>query len=132
MNNSYNWCEHYANKIINLLKENNVEAYIWHKATTNSIYIRFKDNRIGSIRIADHEGRDKLKYKFNLRSDLHLSKAKWQKDGDLWRYFAPINQYKEMVAQIINRAKQVSTWEETKYSYNISKFKQIQNIINDN
>jgi hypothetical protein len=117
------WTEHYANLIISKLKENNINAYIWHKATSNSVYIRFKDSRIGSIRLADHTGRSKLKYKFNLRSDLHLSKPKWVKDNNTWRYYAPLNCYNDLINQIINRANDVKKWNFNKFTYTIPKFK---------
>ena len=116
--------EIWANKILDELKKNDINAYIWHKATTNSVYIRFEDVRLNSIRISNHSGRNKLKYKFNLRNDMGLSKSIWKKDGDIWRYYVPFNQWRDLITAIIERNNQVKTWEPSKYTYNIPKFKQ--------
>jgi hypothetical protein len=37
-------------------------ALEWHRSKHNSYYIKFKDTRLGSIRIADHDGRKKYSY----------------------------------------------------------------------
>ena len=47
-----------------------LQPYVYHSAmSSNSIYIKFKDARLGSLRISDHCGIKKYKYKWNLRSD---------------------------------------------------------------
>lgn len=61
--------EEIAKELIKELDLIGVKSYIWHCATTGSVYVRFEDNRIGSVRLGDHNGKDKLKYKFNIRSD---------------------------------------------------------------
>lgn len=112
-----------ADKLILLLKENEIDAYIWHEATTGSIYIRFNDERMCSIRIGDHEGKEKLKYKFNIRTDLKLSKGIWKKDDNIWRYYLPIHLWKEIIPILIKRKEEVKNWNESKYKYNIPSFK---------
>lgn len=34
--------------------------------TTNSTYLKLDDGVLGTLRVSDHKGRDKLKYKYNL------------------------------------------------------------------
>ena len=41
-------------------------ALEWHKSKYNSYYIKFKDIRLGSIRIADHDGRKKYSYTYQV------------------------------------------------------------------
>lgn len=41
-------------------------ARVHYAAGTGSQYIKFKDPRIGSLRIADHTGKPKYHYKWNL------------------------------------------------------------------
>ena len=41
-------------------------ALEWHKSKYNSYYIKFKDTRLGSIRIADHDGRKKYSYTYQV------------------------------------------------------------------
>ena len=41
-------------------------AIKWHTSKTNSIYIKFKDVRLGSIRISDHKGRKQYNYTYEL------------------------------------------------------------------
>lgn len=37
-------------------------AIKWHKNANHSFYIKFKDVRLGSIRIANHQGRERYHY----------------------------------------------------------------------
>lgn len=41
-------------------------AIKWHKTKGHSFYIKFRDVRLGSIRIADHRGRDRYHYTFEI------------------------------------------------------------------
>lgn len=41
-------------------------AIKWHKNKNHSFYIKFKDVRLGSIRIANHKGREKYNYTYEL------------------------------------------------------------------
>ena len=41
-------------------------ALEWHKSKYDSYYIKFKDTRLGSIRIADHDGRKKYSYTYQV------------------------------------------------------------------
>lgn len=56
------------NNFISLNKLNN-EA-----VTTNSIYLKFEDTKLGSIRISDHTGKSKYAYKLNIDSDVYEKK----------------------------------------------------------
>ena len=44
-------------------------AIKWHTSKTNSIYIKFKDVRLGSIRISDHKGRKQYNYTYKLNEN---------------------------------------------------------------
>ena len=65
-----------AESIIEKLKQRGINSYIWCVATTGSVYIRFEDAKICSIRIGDHDGKEQWKYKFNLRADVKKHHAK--------------------------------------------------------
>lgn len=41
-------------------------AYLFYSAGTGSQYVKFTDPRLGSLRIGDHGGREKYRYKWNL------------------------------------------------------------------
>ena len=53
-----------ANKLMRELES--LGALRWHTSITNSIYIKFKDIRLGSIRISDHKGRKQYNYTYEL------------------------------------------------------------------
>lgn len=44
-------------------------AIEWHASKFNSHYIKFKDTRLGSIRIGDHKGRDRYSYTYEIFTD---------------------------------------------------------------
>lgn len=112
-----------ANNLIILLKNEGIESYIWAEATTGSVYIRFNNPLMNSIRIANHEGRKAYKYKFNIRSDMCLSSGKWKKDNEIWRYYLPIHLWKEIIPLLKEKFISIQG-KEIKYNYNIPKFKQ--------
>lgn len=118
-----NQFEDIANKIIEELAKTDIKAYIWHAATTGSVYIRFEDNRMCSLRIGDHEGRKKLKYKYNLRSDISPRNKGWRKDDEIWRYYLPITLWEEIIPVLIQRHKDIQQWGPSKYKYKIPSFK---------
>ena len=115
--------ENVANNLIFELTQLKIGCYIWHIATTDSVYIRFKDNRMGSIRIGDHDGREKLKYKWNLRNDLKPRNCGWKKDDKTWRYYLPLTQWKELIPVLQKRHEEVQIWPESKFEYGIPSFK---------
>ena len=74
-----------------------------------------------SIRVGDHDGREKLKYKFNGRSD--SVRQGWVKDKDTWRYYIHITRWKELIPILETRKEQIKSWPKGKYEYNIPLFK---------
>ena len=47
-------------------------AFLWYKSQkTGSAYIKFKDARLGSIRVADHPSRERYSYKYDLTVPLN-------------------------------------------------------------
>lgn len=72
-------------------------AYLYYSAVTGSQYIKFKDPRVGSLRIGDHRGKEKYRYKWNLlaggtRRTTHTDRTE--------RFFYPLDQLKEMCGDI--------------------------------
>lgn len=112
--------ENIAKKIVAELKEHSIDAYIWCVANTGSVYIRFNDVRMCSIRIGDHNGKEKLKYKYNIRSD--VKRVHWEKD-ETWRLFIPETKWREIIPYLIDRNKQIQSWPESKFQYGIPSFK---------
>ena len=112
-----------ADKLVEELNANKIRCYIWHRATTGSVYIRFNDQRMGSVRLGDHEGRGKLKYKFNLRSDFPMHYNKWKKDENVWRHYLSIDQWRELIPILNKRKEDVKAYPEAKYEYKIPSFK---------
>lgn len=47
----------------------------WHKNSNHSFYLKFRDVRLGSIRIANHKGRERYRYTYEL----------YRKDKDIER-----------------------------------------------
>lgn len=114
-----------AIELVDKLNEHELGAYVWHKATTGSAYIRFADSRMGSVRISNHSGSKKYKYKFNLLSDFNSYSQ--HKDNNVWQYFYPMKQMDKMISDIVKRKEFFSTWTaEKKYDYKIPAFKKKQ------
>ena len=111
----------FADQLVNRLNKEGLDAYIWCHATTGSAYIRFKDSRMCSIRVGDHDGREKYKYKYNVRSD--VKEFHKHKDEMTWRYYFPMNAIDKLIEELKLRKEIISTWTEHKYEYGIPSFK---------
>lgn len=95
-----------AKSLIAELQKEGIVAYLWTRASTNSVYIRFEDPRFGSIRISDHQGISKYQYKYNIRSDIK-GVGKWRRYKETWRYYQPINSWQEIVPVIVKRSQNI-------------------------
>ena len=83
-------------ELIFLLDEAGLEPILHCEAvTTDSFYIKFKDERLRSLRVGDHGGKKKYRYKWNLRLDMHKFE-KTVKKGAV-RYFYPIDQLPQLI-----------------------------------
>lgn len=49
-----------------ILSTEEMGSYIYHVSSWNSVYIKFKSPLMRSIRVSDHPGRRKYRYKWNL------------------------------------------------------------------
>ena len=99
-----------ANNIVKELETNGVKSFIWHAATTGSVYIRFECVNIGSIRIGDHDGRSKLRYKYNVRSD--IKKSYWDKEKGIFRFYISSKNWTDLIPEIVKRYNIVRTWDQ--------------------
>lgn len=76
------------NTIIRLIIEklSSYKPYIYNSATTGSVYMKFKaSSLLCSIRIANHAGRKKYRYKWNLFKG--IGKIKKEMDRGIERYY---------------------------------------------
>lgn len=112
-----------AKTVVQKLKKEGIDCYVWHNAKYGSAYIRFQDSRIGSVRIADHQGRQHLGYRWNIRSDFPTGHAKWHKVNGRWRYYVHAGNWVDMVPYIVERKKEVEQWGGTPMEYFIPEFK---------
>lgn len=57
-----------TNEIVNLLliELSSIGIMKWHVSKHGSVYLKFKDLRLGSIRVSDHIGRPKYNYRYKL------------------------------------------------------------------
>lgn len=90
-----------AKKLVQSLNDKGIKCYIYHQSKYNSVYVKFEDERMRSVRIADHKGREKYKYKFNLRAD--VPRYKCTIDRGVKRHYYPENKWKVMRKHLINR-----------------------------
>lgn len=76
-------------------------AYIYHHATTGSTYVKFEDERIGSLRIADHPGRKRYRYRWNLITD-GLDRPEKLNDRGINRWYYPAQDVTDLLRHIRN------------------------------
>ena len=64
--------ESVAYRVIDELLRQHIKVHAYRSVSSDSIYIKLDAGVCGSVRVSDHRGKEKLKYKFNV--DLSLSK----------------------------------------------------------
>ena len=77
-----------------------LEPYIYHKSKSNSIYIKFQNASVGSLRIGNHKERDRYSYRWNLRHDYTEKKIVDQQKFK--QYYYPVGSIYMMCQHIIN------------------------------
>ena len=93
-------------------------AYVYYSATTGSIYIKFEDARLCSLRIGDHDGKEKYKYKWNLRFDIKDSYETW--DGGVRRFYFPITQVSKFVTRLRKYYSTIQEQDNKEFEYEYS------------
>ena len=84
----------YMQKILYDLSQEGFILQYYEAYSTSSCYIKLDYGVSNSIRIADHKGKDKYPYRFNLMIGLEKS---YTDDG---RYYYSVDDYKEMITDI--------------------------------
>lgn len=93
------------------------EAY-----STSSCYIKLDNGVSNSIRIADHKGKDKYPYRFNLMMGLDKS---YEADG---RHYYSVNDYEKMIQDIRHfRDEQLNKFGFSYYEYMLKNKKDAKN-----
>ena len=81
----------------------------WHKNQNHSFYLKFRDVRLGSIRIANHKGREKYHYTYEI----------YKSDKDKERIIEDIVESIKMKASKINNFNSTNwiVWDKTNNRY---------------
>lgn len=75
-----------------------------HAITTNSHYLKFADDRIGSIRVCDHPGKKKYAYRWNIWLDgIKASYDEVDRNTRRWHYLA--SDFDDFLRHVRNYAK---------------------------
>lgn len=94
-------------------------AYIYHEATTGSVYVKFPHWALGSIRIGDHKGIGRYHYRWRVRTDQESAHVARYMDGVTMVFEVGKDRLGDLAAQFISEAKRrgvnpgdKETWEE--------------------
>ena len=92
-----------ANKVVKKLKDKGFLISQYYAKTSKSIYLKIDYGVCGGIRISDHKGKKKYKYKFNL---IEQYKGKKQiNDKGFVRFFYDYSNTEKLVNDIANEKK---------------------------
>lgn len=79
-------CEEY---LVSELKRLGFSIMRYHSMSTNSVYIKIDYGIAHSIRLSDHEGKKRLKYRYNVLTNSKKKNPHRIKEGRLNRYYFP-------------------------------------------
>ncbi len=67
-------------------------VFLWHK-NSQSYYLKFRDMRLGSIRVSDHKGRQKYNYTYEFHEDTTTKEALDNMIEDVVNQISKINNF---------------------------------------
>ena len=113
-----------AETIIQFLKTKQPDLIIqrYDAYSTNSIYLKFDYGVAYSLRISDHKGKQKLKYRYNVQLDYSNATMVY----DHQRFYYPSNKLTELAEKILYERSmriQLYGWEQYKIYMEINKEK---------
>ena len=89
-----------ANLIIEELKKYDFVISTYYSYSTSSIYIKLDYGVANGIRIADHKGKKKYKYRYNVVNDLQKDYS--EIDEGYERFYFRTTSIKDLVAKIVS------------------------------
>lgn len=101
-----------ANKLVTELKNLGFIVHRYNSVTTNSIYLKLDYGVCCGIRIADHNGKKKYHYRFNIIKDYKGDKIVYYKN--LVSYFYTFNE----LQQLLNKVKEEKEFKISRYGIN--------------
>lgn len=90
-----------AKQMIKELKKHGITIQYYHAITSNSIYLKLDYGMAHSVRISDHHGNNKLRYRYNVSLNSNFKKVTRVSNKAGYRYYAPPNQVRELVKLIV-------------------------------
>ena len=88
----------FEKEVLDALQKAGLKPYVYVAASSGSCYIKFANQQLLSLRIADHNGGPKYRYKWNLRKD--ITKSKTAIDRGVIRYYYPSDEYEKMITDM--------------------------------
>jgi hypothetical protein len=87
-----------ADELVRQLRE--LDAYVYSSAVSGaSYYVKFPDAHVGSVRISDHPGRKKYKYRWNVLVDDPQARFT-RRHGRVLRFYYGVDRLDELVTAI--------------------------------
>lgn len=90
-----------AKQMIKELKKHGITIQYYHAITSNSIYLKLDYGMAHSVRISDHHGNNKLRYRYNVSLNSNFKKVTRVPNKAGYRYYAPPDRIGELVKLIV-------------------------------
>ena len=102
-----------ADTLVNALKKEGIVIQRYDSYSSNSIYLKLDYGVAYSIRISDHPGKQYLRYRYNIGTDI----AEYSEYlGEVTRYFYNISDYDKLLDRILlERSKKLEEYGENTY-----------------
>jgi len=87
------------------LDRNGIKTVVYKIAQSGSIYIKFENTKMGSLRIGDHQERSKYAYRWQIRTDLEEYQLVDEKGHKQFMY--PSSKINDLIGHISNYYRKV-------------------------
>jgi len=90
-----------AKEMIKKLKNHGITIQYYHSITSNSIYLKLDYGMAHSVRISDHRGNTKLRYRYNVSLNFQSTKVERIPNKFGFRYYVSPTNVNELIKIIV-------------------------------
>lgn len=110
-----------ADKIVGLCAERGIIVHRYDAASTQSIYLRFDNGVLGSLRISDHPSKSKFKHKYEMAPTIKRRMVSFNHEGLMYVKYN-INECSKFIEDLESERKRLlDKWLWFRYEHNVEK-----------
>ena len=111
-----------ADKIVELCAERGIMVHRYDASSTCSIYLKFDNGVLGSLRISDHPSKSKFKHKYEMAPTIKRRMVSYNGEGVMYIKYN-VNDYEKFIEDLeYERKRLLDKWLWFRYEFYVEKY----------